>query len=300
MRSASPFVKVSCLAFLMTALTGVAFAGEVAETIERSFSVSGRPSIYVRNGDGQTRITADSQSQVRVKAIKEVRHVSSHDEALRVAERVRVRIEQSGNRIEVAAEYPRNMGGFFGNEPQVLVHFEISAPKASDIDAKSGDGQLDVYQFDGRIDLETGDGDLTADNCSGRISARTGDGGLRVEGARGEVSARSGDGRMTIDGVLESLDAKSGDGRMDVTARAGSKMRGEWSLQSGDGGISLRLPEGFAAELDVRTSDGRIECEQEVRLEGSSSQNRLAGKLNNGGYRLRIQSGDGNISIRKS
>jgi len=303
MRLVSPFRKLLCLIFVSTFLLtsgSVAFAGEIVDTIERSFTVSGRFTISLRNGDGRTRISADSQSQIRVKAIKEVHRAGSREEAQRIAEQVQVRIEQSGNQVEIEARYPRHIGGFFGNEPEVLVHFEVTAPKSSDIDARSSDGSLDVYGFDGRIDLITGDGDLTADNCSGRIAAQTGDGSLRIESSRGEVSAHSGDGKITLDGVFQGLEAKSGDGRIDVTARAGSRMEKDWSIRSGDGNVRLILPEGFAATLDASTSDGRIDSEQPITMEGSSSKNRLTGKLNNGGYRLRIQTGDGNINIRKS
>jgi subtilisin-like proprotein convertase family protein len=77
-------------------------------------------------------------------------------------------------------------------------------------------------------------------------------------------------------------------------------MERDWSIRSGDGNVRLILPEGFAAILDASASDGRIDSEQPITLEGSSSKNRLIGRLSNGGYRLRIQTGDGNINIRKS
>lgn len=300
---AAPFRKLVCVLFVGTFLLAsgsIAFAGEVVDTIERSFTVSGRPTLFLRNGDGRTRVVSDSQSQVRVKAIKEVRRAGSREEAQRVAEQVQVRIEQIGSRIEIEARYPRHIGNLFGTEPEVLVHFEVTAPKSSDIDARSSDGSLDVYGFDGRIDVTTGDGNLTADNCSGRITAQTGDGSLQIESSRGEVSAHSGDGKIILDGVFQGLEAKSGDGRIEITARAGSRMDRDWSIRSGDGNVRLILPEGFAATLDASTSDGRIDSEHSVTMEGSSSKNRLTGKLNNGGYRLRIQTGDGNISIRKS
>jgi DUF4097 and DUF4098 domain-containing protein YvlB len=293
------FVALACASLLGSVVAAFA-AGEVIDTTERSFAVAGRPTIFLRNTDGRTRISAGSEPQVRVKAVKEVRRAADHEEALRLAGRVQIRIEQSGNRIEVEARYPRRVGNFFGSEPEVLVHFEISAPKSSDVDARSSDGPLDVYGFDGQIDVTTGDGELTADNCSGRINAKTGEGSLRIESARGEISAHSGNGRITLDGVFQVLEAKSGDGRIDIIARAGSKMERDWSIRSSDGDVRLRLPEGFAATLEASSSDGQIDSEQQITMEGSSAKNRLTGKLNSGGYRLRIQTGDGNISIRKS
>ncbi len=77
-------------------------------------------------------------------------------------------------------------------------------------------------------------------------------------------------------------------------------MESDWSIRSGDGNVRLLLPEGFAATLDLGTGDGNIDSEQPVTTEGSSSKKHMLGKLNGGGYRLRIQTGDGDINIRKS
>jgi DUF4097 and DUF4098 domain-containing protein YvlB len=289
------FVCVSLLA-----AGDIAQAGQVVDKAERSFTVSGRPVVLVRNGDGRTRITAGSQSLVSVKAIKEVRNVATQAEALKAAERVQVRIEQSGNRIEVEAKYPKSMTSFFGNEPEVLVDFEITAPKASDIDARSSDGNLGLYGFDGYIQATAGDGEVTLDNCSGRIAAETGDGRLNIQSVRGDVSVRTGDGKISLDGVLSGLEARSGDGRIDINALPGSRMEKNWSIRTGDGDVRLGLPDGFGASLEITTSDGRIDSEQPITPEGYSSQNRLIGKLNNGGFKLRIQTSDGDIRIRRS
>lgn len=75
-------------------------------------------------------------------------------------------------------------------------------------------------------------------------------------------------------------------------------MERDWSIRSGDGDVRLRLPEGFAATLEITTGDGRIDSEQPITTEGSSK-NRLVGKLNNGGYRLRIQTADGDVHLVK-
>ncbi|HYK89629.1 MAG TPA: DUF4097 family beta strand repeat-containing protein [Acidobacteriota bacterium] len=298
--STGRLARLASLIAIMSGCAGAVFGAQVVDTFERNFTVSERPTIFLRNTDGRTRITADAPGRVHVGVIKEVKNAANQAEAAKVAERVQVRIEQSGSRIEVEAKYPRTMHAFFGNEPEVLVHLEISAPKSSDVDARSSDGSMSIYGFDGRIETTTGDGELTVDNCSGHIVAQTGDGSLRIESTRGDVSAHSGDGKILLDGIFQGLEAKSGDGRIDVTARTGSKMEKDWSIRSGDGDVRLRLPEGFAATLEVSTGDGSIDCEQPVTREDHTSKNHLNGKLNNGGYKLRIQTSDGDVHLVKS
>lgn len=271
----------------------------VVETIERSFTLQGRPVLWVKNADGRIRVVAGNQPQVQIRAIKEVHGVSGIEDARQYAARVEVRIEQSGNRIRAEAIYPSGIHLSFGRQPEPLVHFEITVPKGSDLEAVNGDGELQAEGLEGNIKVQTGDGGLSLTNCAGRIESQTGDGDLRIQGVRGEVSAKTGDGSITLDGVLEALEARSGDGRIRIKALSGSRVTREWSIQSGDGDIRISLPESLAANLDVSTSDGQIRVEYPVTVEKSRSEHKLAGKLNGGGNSLRIQSGDGDITIEK-
>jgi len=291
---------VACLAaFAMISCAVPCLAGEVIDRIERTFSVKERPFIYVRNSDGRVSLKATSGSEVRVVAVKEVMKAASAEEARQQASRIEVRIEQTGNRIDVEAKYPKNWGSWM-HDTQVLVHFEVTGPVASDMDAHSSDGALEVEGFNGRLELSTSDGKLRAANCSGRINAHVSDGEMHITAAQGELEARSSDGRMTLDGTFKGLNVKSSDGDVDITVRPGSVMDREWAVNSSDGGISLRLPEGFDAELDVSTSDGSIRIDHPITLAGGKlSTNHMTGRLNKGGSLLHIHSSDGSVTISK-
>lgn len=303
-----PFRPANCFSFrsVRNVVLGTVFllassaclAGEVVDRIERTFPARERPLLYVRNSDGRTTLKATTAPEVHVVAVKEVLRASSADEARRQAARVEIRIEQVGSRIEAEARYPR-MSGFWDRDTQVLVHFEISGPTASDLDAHNSDGALEADGFNGRIDLSTSDGRLIATNCSGVINAHVSDGEIRIADAQGELQARSSDGRMTIDGTFRALEVKSSDGNVNVTVRPGSTMERPWSINTSDGSIQLNLPDGFAADLDVSTSDGSICLDHPVTLTGGSmSEHHLLGKLNKGGQSLRIHASDGSVNIR--
>jgi hypothetical protein len=77
-------------------------------------------------------------------------------------------------------------------------------------------------------------------------------------------------------------------------------MSSSWSARSGDGSITVALPEGFSADLDAHTGDGHISVDLPVTVQGSVRENEIRGKLNGGGQNLEIRSGDGNISLRRS
>lgn len=301
MRRKSRFLMmVSLTAALGTAMLATApsgFAqGIVVDTMSRSFPARGRTVIVLKNVDGRTRITAGAQADVNIRATKEVYRASSQEEARRVGSEVAVRLEQFGNRLEIEARYPR-LRNWFGSRPQVLVHFEVIAPAASDLEIQSVDGPLDVDGFEGRIDMKTVDGRLTARRCSGQVTARTVDGSLDLTDVRGGVGAHTTDGSLSIAGILQTVDASSTDGHIDIIVEPGSRMAGEWSIHSSDGAIRIGLPQGFDADLDVRTGDGHISCAHPVTIEGRSDSHRLSGKINGGGNLIRIESGDGSVDI---
>jgi hypothetical protein len=290
---------LATLAFALLAPVPGYSAGQVAETIERSFSVADHPTVVVRNVDGRTQIAAGSERKVLVRAVKEVNRAGSKEEAQRAAAEVQVRIDQVGNRIEVEAIYPRQWFSF-GLKPQVLVRFEVTMPSAADLEARTVDGPLDVEGIDGRVQIASTDGPVAVRSCAGRIEARTTDGDLLLDGVRGEVRAHSTDGKVIIAGLLNILEVSTTDGGIEIDAEDGSRMNAEWSIRSTDGDVHLRLPEDFAADLDIATGDGHITNDYPVTMQGQVSSHRLMGKMFHGGELLRIRTSDGDIQIRKT
>jgi hypothetical protein len=268
-----------------------------AETIERSFDVAGTPELHVRNVDGPTFITGHQAADVHVRAIKEVHKAKSEDEAKRAAGKVKVEIQQVGNRIEVGVKYPKNLFSF-GTGPHTVVRLEISGPHKSNVDAQGVDGSLEATGFEGVIRLKTVDGDLLVKACQGEISAQSVDGDLRLEGVGGAVEARTIDGDLKLGGKLQSLRAKSTDGDVTIRVAPGSAMAEDWSLRTSDGSVDVSLPEAFAADLDIRTSDGHISSDFPLTVQ-KHSEGTLAGKLNGGGRRLTIRTSDGSVRITK-
>jgi DUF4097 and DUF4098 domain-containing protein YvlB len=277
----------------------ICIAGQEIDRMDRTFPAKERPLIYVRNSDGRVRLNASSSQAVRVVAIKEAVRGAGTEEARREAARIEIRIEQVGNRIEAEAKYPR-WSGNWNHGPMVLVHFEITGPAASDVDAHTSDGALEVDGFSGQLDLSTSDGKLTATNCAGSIKSHVSDGEMRITRMQGGLEARSSDGPMLLEGTFKGLDIRSSDGKVDITVRPGSAMDRPWSVQSSDGDVRLQLPEGFSADLDVSTSDGRIQMDHPVTMTGGKiSEHHITGKLNAGGPTLRIHASDGSVTIAK-
>jgi len=76
-------------------------------------------------------------------------------------------------------------------------------------------------------------------------------------------------------------------------------MAGDWALRSGDGSVTLRLPEAFAADLEIHTSDGHIDLGFPITVTGRMGSHEIKGKINGGGGLLSMRTGDGSIHVQK-
>ena len=209
---------------------------------------------------------------------------------------------QQGNRVSVGREdagRARLFGwNWFGGGSARLV---VSVPASSDVRASSGDGSIDLERVNGTIALRSGDGSIHASNSSGNVSVSTGDGSIKLDGVDGALEANTGDGSVKVTGKLTSVHARSGDGSIAVHAQPGSSASADWEVTSGDGSVTLEIPDGFGAELDAHTGDGGIHLDgvTVTNVTGAISRNTVRGQLGSGGRSLRVRTGDGSITLRR-
>jgi DUF4097 and DUF4098 domain-containing protein YvlB len=251
-------------------------SGRYVEREEKGFSTTGRPDVELSTFDGSIEIRPWDKPGVQV--IVEKRGPSRSS----IAD-IEVNASQSGNHITVETRSASRTGGFhFGWSPSARLI--VSLPASSDILAKSGDGSIDVEHVDGRIELRTGDGSIRGHDIGGNLNVQTGDGSI------------------TVDGTFAGLRAHSGDGCVRMNAAAGVEASGDWEISTGDGSVTLELPDGFNADLDAHTGDGGIHV-REITLSdvtGEITRNSVRGRLGSGGRLLRVRTGDGSITLRRS
>jgi DUF4097 and DUF4098 domain-containing protein YvlB len=250
--------------------------GRYVEREDKHFSVTGKPDVAVKTFDGSIEIRPWDKAEVQVVVEKRGRDKTD-------VESIEVHSEQNGNRIEVAVtETPVHRLGlhFLGRSAKLIV----SVPASSDVSARSGDGSIDIEGLTGRIQLQSGDGSIHARQVGG------------------DVDVHTGDGSVTLSGKLSSLRARSGDGSLNIHADAGSAAGADWDITTGDGSVTLAIPDGFGAELDAHTGDGGIRM-QDLTLSnvtGTIGRNSLRGRLGSGGHNVRVRTGDGSITLKRS
>ena len=281
-RSIKGFAVPSVLAALLAAPGCVDIVGadlnKFVERDEKHFAVSGKPEVTLTTFDGSIEVRPWDKPDVQVVIEKRGR---DHDD---VSE-IQVKAEQQGNRVEISVVEPkREHSGFnlhFHNRSARLI---VSVPASSDVTAKSGDGSIDIEGVNGHAQL------------------RSGDGSIRARMLNGDVDANTGDGSIKLDGKLTAVRVHTGDGSVTVRADAGSSAGGDWDIVTGDGSVTIEVPDGFGAELDAHTGDGGIRMRDLTlsNVTGNVGKNTLRGRLGDGGRAVRVRTGDGSITIRKS
>jgi DUF4097 and DUF4098 domain-containing protein YvlB len=265
---------------------------------EKHYTVKGVPDLRLTTFDGAIEIQAWDKPDVTI----EIEKRGATREAV---DSLEVKSAQEGNRIELEVKRPRaeSFSGF-GFHQSASARLIVSAPRDVNVIARSGDGSIRVERVSGRLELRTGDGSIKASDIEGDLILNTGDGSVTVDGARGTIDLDTGDGGVNVTGRLTAVKLHTGDGSIVYRAEPGSEMSDNWDITTGDGGVTLYLPNGFGAELDAHTGDGAIRNDLDVaggpEEGGNHSRRTLKGRLGTGGKQIRIRTGDGTIRLRPS
>ena len=264
------------------------------EREEKHFAVSGKPDVVLTTFDGSIEIRPWDKPDVQVVVEKRGRDKNA-------VAAIEVRAEQNGNHIEVSVTEPKHHGldFHFGNFRSAKLL--ISLPASSDVSAKSGDGAIDIERVTGRVQLRSGDGSIRGRSLGGEVNATTGDGSIKIDGVNGVLSVDTGDGSIAVGGKLARVHARSGDGSVTIRAEPGSEPDADWDISTGDGSVTLELPDGFDAELDAHTGDGGIRMQDVTvsNVTGTLGKNTVRGRLGAGGREVRVRTGDGSITLRR-
>ena len=272
-------------------------SNEASVREEKRFTLAGNEPVELtlRTFDGAIQVKSWDRNEVLVEIERR-----APDEA--AAEAMTVNTSQEGNRITVEATQPRDRSSVtFGNWVSRAVHLTVTAPRRVALEVRTGDGSIDVDDLEGAIVLGSGDGRILASRVEGQVTARTGDGSIRIDEAMGQVEADSGDGSIEIAGRLTGLTVRTGDGSVSVDAFDGSVLKTDWSITTGDGRVSVRVPERFDAEIDAHTSDGSIRVDG-ISPSGDrdeSDRRTFQTRLGSGGGVLRLRSSDGSIDVSR-
>lgn len=242
-----------------------------ADEWSKRFVVSGKPELHIETNDGAVDIRTWDRKEIAARVTTIGWRIGPGE--------VQITDRQVGDRLELEVRIPRRP--FAINFGRRSVRVELEVPREVRSDIHTGDGSITAVGLHGETRLSTGDGHIEADSLDGSLDAQTGDGRLRVRGR------------------FDALNLHTGDGSIEAEIENGSRISSEWTVRTGDGHVTLRLPSNFSADLDVHTGDGHIESDLPVTVSGLRRENELRGRLNSGGPPLVIRTNDGSIRLER-
>jgi hypothetical protein len=167
---------------------------------------------------------------------------------------------------------------------------------AGDVEIKTSDGSITIKDVTGNIEAKTSDGSVTIESVQGTVIADTDDAKIRLRHIEGYVSAKTSDGSIEIIDVAGVREARTSDGSILAEIRA---IQEDVHVKTSDGSITLYLSPDLDAEVDMKTSNGKISIHELNIAASKFSNTKLEGKLGDGGHRLMVETSDSNIDVYK-
>lgn len=280
---------------LASATVSLAFLPALAQDAEhnwqKTYPLNGSPSLTIETGDSNLEIQSCGDC-------KEIR-VQVHSD--RPLSEYRLEERQGGDHVSFLFKEKPHIGFHMDwkstHETKVLVE----TPGTLDLDAKTADGNLTARNLSGKLQVRSGDGNVGLDDVHGTLRLQSSDGNIAIHNATGTLEARASDGQLKVDGQFTAVQLHTSDGNLDFDLAPGSQLASESRIESSDGQVAIRVPKDFAANLDVSSSDGHVNCAFPLTLDhydsNESGGNHLHGRLNGGGTPLTIHTSDGNVTI---
>ncbi len=259
---------------------------------QKTYSVSAKPSLTFTTGDASTEVRSCGDChEIRVRVEWNDRRSSDYT----------ITEFQSADHVEfeLREKHSFSVHVTMGNRHEP--HVTVETPATIDLEGRTSDGGLKVYGLQGNVRLKTSDGSLDVADVGGALHLVSSDGSIRVHNASGTLESRSSDGQVHIDGKFTGVDVHTSDGGLELTLADGSQLSSASRIESSDGSVNVHLPRNLAADLEIRSGDGHINCKLPIVMDGYNSKgdsgHSIRGRLNGGGVPLSIHTQDGNAVI---
>jgi DUF4097 and DUF4098 domain-containing protein YvlB len=282
-------VVVLLLLMFLLAMRGFSFSFSVGEmeteTVDNTAPLGNGGKLSVLNRNGSIQIGSWTGEGVKIHAVKRTR---VDEDELKKAD---VQITPNGNDLEIKTVYSES-------NVKVSVDYEILVPAGGLIDkVTTSNGSIKVRELGGNITAESSNGSISGEQLKGGISASTSNGSIKLDGVAGEVTAGSTNGSIHIREARSVAEAETTNGNVEVELQAMPDR--DVSIASTNGSVTVHVPDGINADVSMSTSNGRVSA-KDVNLNGAeSTRTRINGKLGVGGRRLRIETSNGNATLKK-
>jgi len=321
--------------FILSGFVTTAAAKEINKDFHQSFDVKTGDTLRLKHGDGDVKLIPWEENVIDVK-VRYRADIDAVGIRLGSRDDFVVEFRQTGSTVYVEGrETSRGTIGFYNKKRYEYV-YEIHSPDYIELDLSGDDGDVEITDWAAKIDCRIDDGDVTLRNIDGEHTSIWGeDGDITIDDLTGELTIELDDGDLYLSGLntprcrLEGEDGdieiSAAEGSFDIAVDDGNVTMRQIAasgliIRANDGDIDLDLLAGQKLDADIRTDDGNVSIDLErgfslsfnasaddvdyIHVDLKDVQNfredrvSKSGVIGGGEGRLKIETADGDITIR--
>jgi hypothetical protein len=205
---------------------------------------------------------------------------------------------------------------------RIAVYLAVGKMTASNV---NGDVKLDVSSADvtasgmrGSLSVDAGSGDVRVTDAAGDLNLDTGSGNVSVTAVHGDdLLIDTGSGDVTLDHAEgRTLKIDTGSGNADATAVKADDLLidtgsgdvtlellsggGSIDIDTGSGQVNLTLPADYGADVVLDTGSGDIDLGGISVTVRKIQQDHVEGRIGDGKGRLHVETGSGDVRLKKA
>ncbi len=314
-------MPIRVILFSLFALLSASAGLARERTEERTFALSGPPTVRVSAYRGSVSVESSEEDVVRVKvtANSALEQTGAADRALAA---LQLDWAQEGNTFTLKATNRSETGvRFFWQEgAQLELNITITVPRVSSLNLSVDDGSIRVGDIngtvrakteaglvfcrhvDGALTVQNGRGDIIVSACTGDVDLTTTRGIIRTGpiGGMAKVTATNGD--IELLSVSGGLEAKADGG--EITVGIPKTFVGKASIKAAGGDVNLKIDPAANVDLSASSVWGQVRLlpvgRQVLPLvteSGGQGRHALSGRLNAGGVVIEARASGGHVNL---
>lgn len=245
--------------FVCTALLSLSISVIAGENIDKTLAVSPNSYVNIEHVNGQAKIIAWDQSEIRVSGT-----LGDNTE--------KFIFERNGNDVEISVKVKKRSG--WGNwQSDDGDNLSIFVPTTSKIHYSAVNADVSVTGVKGGADVETVNGKLEVTQLAGRIRLDSVNGDIEASELQGDVKIE------TVNGDIESYSSSGNDDQYssvngDIKVRSESE---KLQVETVNGDVELSL--ASVRLLNLETVNGSLEAKLQLQKNGEVNASSVGGSI---------------------
>ncbi len=204
-----------------------------------------------------------------------IARAATEEEAKKLAEEIKIRLEPSGNRLTARIEKPASM-----TNRSVSISLDVKVPNNTSLELTTRNGALRIANITGQVDGTTYNGSAAAERVCGTVKLRTHNGKVFCKEASGDINLR------THNGGVKAVYSNTAPPVCNI------------SIVTHNGSIDFTAPPNLSAKVDVSTHNGSVHTNLPIMVVGKLSERKLTGTIGTAEGKLHLETHNGSVKIK--